>query len=348
MPEEKQELKSKWLACIVSLFEKAERQGLKECNVICLELQHISGISNRSPSCCNAMHSILEDDDEESGTYSSTTYTVLYKLPRKNVIEITKSKSISIRSEKNDLSVFEEKVAQNKYLNITLNNYRINDLGRTLYKEIVQYSGDKYSNTFIGKVYEILEAWNMNQQAARLNDPIPFQDTIKSKTCVLKDLETAQLSDISKPEIITTLKLLFFKLDLVKTNSRLVTFSKTMHFFFPNLVVPIDRKYTLGFFKIYQNGIDTFEKQWDVFEKLETTFSQFSQTVNLSEQLDTKGDWNLNVPKIIDNLIIGYELGKKKEGSSSDPVLEKPSDSSGGTKRVIMDKYNRRKPLPEF
>jgi hypothetical protein len=358
MPEEKQELKSKWLDCLNQLFSEAEKSGKKQIKVTYSQMRDmvnanfpdvkITASSSRAPSYYNALHSILETKDIETGTVKSTTYTVIYKLPRQKMMSASKRILIPSNKEKNDLSVFDKKDMREKYLNITLNNYRINDSGRTLYKEIVQYSGDKYSNAYIAKVYEILEAWNMNQQAARLNDPVPFQDTIKSKICVLKDLEAAKLSDISKSEIMTALKLLFFKLDLVKTNSKLVTFSKTMHFLFPNLIVPIDRKYTLSFFKIHQNNIDTFDKQWEVFEKLETTFSQFSKTVNLSEHIDTKGDWNLNVPKIIDNLIIGYELGKKKEGGFSDLVLEKSSDASEVPKRTILAKYNKRKPLPEF
>ena len=54
---------------------------------------------------------------------------------------------------------------------------------------------------------------------------------------------------------------LFEKLNLVKTKSPLVTFSKTLHFFLPNLVVPIDRRYTCDFFKIYPNRINGKERE---------------------------------------------------------------------------------------
>ena len=95
---------------------------------------------------------------------------------------------------------------------------------------------------------------------------------------------------------------------LVKTKSPLVTFAKTMHFFLPNLVVPIDRRYTCNFFKVYPNRKKGFEKEMQLldFINLQKAFMMFSKSFNLSLYVDPYSVWNLNIPKVIDNMIIGH------------------------------------------
>ncbi|MDR0704972.1 MAG: hypothetical protein LBF88_08290, partial [Planctomycetaceae bacterium] len=112
---------------------------------------------------------------------------------------------------------------------------------------------------------------------------------------------------------------LFNNLQLVAENKPpLVTFSKTMHFFLPNLFMPIDRKFTLPFFyrkapfnpknhvpfsKDHQSQIQIF---CDIFEQ----FRQFANKhrSSLETQINPNSRWNRNIPKIIDNIIIAYVI----------------------------------------
>jgi hypothetical protein len=326
MKEEKQELKSKWLGCLADMFETAENSGEKQVTVTYPELRDRLNskypdinATGRAPSYCNALRSILQDNDIKAGTAGSSTYQVTFMLPRNKPLLLERpdkhagQNSFSkCKKAKHDLSLFKDETTRIGFLQKTENEYRPGDKGRILYKGVVHYSGDKYSEEFIKKVYQILVAWNMNAKAAKLNDLHPFIKTIQNNTALFKILEKEKIDKLSDTVVMTTLRSLFCNLELVKTKSRLVTFAKTMHFFFPDLIVPIDRKYTLSFFTINHHNIDTLEKQWDVFERLERLFSDFSKTISLNTHIDEDKDWNLNVPKIIDNLIIGHHLSKRE------------------------------------
>jgi hypothetical protein len=94
-------------------------------------------------------------------------------------------------------------------------------------------------------------------------------------------------------------------LNLVATGKPiLVTASKTLHFFMPNLIVPIDRKYTLNFFNGNESVPTKIEKQFQVFIKIQREFSLFSATHDLTAYKDER--WNLTIPKVMDNMIIGF------------------------------------------
>jgi hypothetical protein len=105
-----------------------------------------------------------------------------------------------------------------------------------------------------------------------------------------------------------TIKKLFNELELVDTKTPLVTFSKTLHFILPNLIAPIDRKYTLRFFygKNPEGCFTSRQKQFDVFWKIEMEFSKYAQKQKeLSSFVEVNG-WNRSIPKVLDNAVIGY------------------------------------------
>ena len=102
-----------------------------------------------------------------------------------------------------------------------------------------------------------------------------------------------------------------------------------MQFFLPNLVAPIDRRYTLNFFYYgIDEWMDNFygknnksvyiskneDRQWERFVEIEKYFSEFTaRNINILEKNINKNNWNQNIPKILDNLIIGRILTHKDE-----------------------------------
>lgn len=100
---------------------------------------------------------------------------------------------------------------------------------------------------------------------------------------------------------------LFSDLELVNGKSSVIAFSKVLHFMLPNLIVPIDRKNTMRFFygKKY-SCFKSLENQYQTFWNLETVFSEFVKRNKVSQYIDDT--CNLNIPKILDNAIIGKLL----------------------------------------
>lgn len=209
-----------------------------------------------------------------------------------------------------------------KSLNKTKEYYRAFDPGQYLYNLLLEKRKkmEIFSEEYLELVYTTLIAWNMNGRGAKLNDFELFKKSIKenkSKIDLLKEYRLESLKNEDRKKVLEIIKILFRELDLVgkswtgkKIKSKLVTFSKTLHFLLPNLIVPIDRRYTMNFF--YGNiNIPTNqdikrnnEKQIEVFNELYEKFCEIAKIYELKQFKDNK--WNLNIPKIIDNSIIGY------------------------------------------
>lgn len=200
----------------------------------------------------------------------------------------------------NTLKIFENGEVLKELL-AAQKKYDDSSQGEDLYNQVLSFQGDKFGDKFIGLVHETLEAWNMNQRRAKLADLKDFKKSILLHKDVFDFLAQHKLADIHNNEsIIQGLRTLFVELELTKTKTKFVTTAKTLHFFLPELVVPMDNKYTLWFFGAETGGGK--DREADLFIEKQITFSLFSSQIDLSQYIDN--GWNKNIPKIIDNLII--------------------------------------------
>lgn len=198
-----------------------------------------------------------------------------------------------------------------KYIANYQNNYRLYDPAMYLYKAVLDFKGNKFSNEFIELVYTTLIAWNMNSRGAQLSRFEIFKNSIKKNRNAILAISKFRLGKLNEKSFEITLKYvdkLFDKLDLVAPGKpKLVTYSKTLHFFIPHLFMPVDRTYTLKHFP-YRN--DLHKKSCEVFKKIFNQFNEFAASNNLTQHINKNR--NRTIPKIIDNIIIGYYLNKKK------------------------------------
>ena len=112
---------------------------------------------------------------------------------------------------------------------------------------------------------------------------------------IIYKLETFGLEQ--ENEMLYLLKNAYLKLELMETTSRLVSNSKCLHFLFPSLCMPMDRKNTLQY--LYKNTNDSINKYQDA---IRFQFEIMRQPVNFENYLDDR--WNQSIPKLIDNAII--------------------------------------------
>jgi hypothetical protein len=202
-------------------------------------------------------------------------------------------------------STFRDDDTIKNYLNITKEKYRgATPKASLLYSKVRSYKGDKFTDEFIRLIYDTLSAWGMNSRGARLNKLSIIKKSLQENKERILSLNCFTIKDIEKNmNIQNTLRYLFKYLQLVDAGKTpLVTFSKTMHFYFNNLIVPIDRTYTAQFFN--KNVPSKKEKQWDYFITIEKAFSLFSNKIDIGKYIDEERNWN--IPKTIDNMIIGY------------------------------------------
>ena len=195
--------------------------------------------------------------------------------------------------------------------------YRPNSAANYLYNLILKEHIDNKcinikNRCFIDLIWATLDAWNMNSRSAKLADIEDFKKNLIDNTEATEAIESLKkysIEDLSEKNdkskgIFEQLKTLFNMLKLTDTDTKLVTFSKTMHFLLPNLIVPIDRKYTLKFFELNINNAK--DEEFDHFTNIESAFGLFASEVNLDDFVSKNSKWCKYKTKIIDNIIIGY------------------------------------------
>lgn len=161
---------------------------------------------------------------------------------------------------------------------------------------------------FIRLLYRTLEKWNMNQRAAKLNSLDNLQNSILEHKQQLIELYRYKIlairfSDFEK--IIELIENVFCTLHVMDSKRKIVGVSKALHFLLPDLVMPIDSKYTLpGFYgdNVYHNNpLVEFAVYKDILLKSYQIFKELEINEN-----DVDGEkWNTSAPKLIDNALIG-------------------------------------------
>ena len=199
------------------------------------------------------------------------------------------------------IEVFKDSQRLLKYYRKTVLKYQPYTPAQYLYFKIIGFKKQElYLDSFIELCYATLCAWNMNQRAAKLAKYEDFKSSLLANYSEIQKLQLVSLREASEEDF-SDLKTIFNSISIVaKGKSKLVATSKCLHFFLPNLVLPIDRKYTIAFFKT--TVPKDREKQAEKFIEIQKAAQSFVKEVSLVTLLDL--EWNRNIPKLIDNLII--------------------------------------------
>jgi len=200
--------------------------------------------------------------------------------------------------------------------------YRLNGKGFLYYKKIINLHkkhGDINkllgNDIFFETLYETLKAWNMNQRGAKLKNLTDIKHSILNSKRDISELYDYELNTLRKSQlekILNKLKKIFFNLQPMQSRTQIVGTSKVMHFLLPNLVMPIDRTYTLKFLSPNSNSWKDINAEFDEFKKVFLTFYKLAKRFNLSIHDTNDQTWNASVPKIIDNAIIGIQMKQKR------------------------------------
>jgi len=179
------------------------------------------------------------------------------------------------------------------------------------YKKILhQRKQYPYIELFLSEDYNIeilyatLVAWDMNSRGAKMLYYDDFRKNIRECIDELKQLERITLLQDQDYEcflklVFPTLENVYDKLNLMKTNGKLVSNSKLLHFLFPDKLMPMDRTNTLNYF--YGNTNESYNKFKEII-KFTFNFMKNNASNELKKCLDDK--WNTSIPKLIDNAII--------------------------------------------
>jgi hypothetical protein len=177
---------------------------------------------------------------------------------------------------------------------------------------------------FVDSLYATLRAWGIGVRGSRLRPKDVLVASLLSEGDALAALSQRaiwepRLLDDSVDELVW---LLIEEVDLVENEAKLVALTKTLHHLLPDLVVPIDRRYTGAFFgwspARMQHG------QRDLFMSAFRIFNQIAQAVDLPSRSGSA--WRSAPSKLIDNAIIAYCLQEVGAPEVKKGMLRKPRD----------------------
>jgi hypothetical protein len=156
---------------------------------------------------------------------------------------------------------------------------------------------------FIDLLYRTLQKWGIGVRGSRLV-PLPrFQQVLVSHLDVLDALQNHSIEN-PPSRVAQRVYDLIANLGVVDNKAKLVAGSKTLHHLLPDLVPPVDRRYTGAFF-----GWSTLapqDSQERIFLEAFGAFEKIAAAVQPSRLVGA--GWRTSSSKIIDNAIVGYCL----------------------------------------
>lgn len=188
--------------------------------------------------------------------------------------------------------------------------------GPSLYfhQKALEYQQTEFlSDRHIEYVYATLVAWGMHRMGltgAKMPNYDEFKESIVAHKDKLEELRGKRIEYITRNEIdsiIESLSIICFSIKGSTSQSHLVSGSKTLAHILPNLVCPMDRQYTLRFFKFRSKDTEN-----DIFKFVMRSMWDFYQNSNNVKSVQSLlgQTFNENYPKIFDNLIIEYVKDK--------------------------------------
>jgi hypothetical protein len=168
---------------------------------------------------------------------------------------------------------------------------------------------EKFSDEHLELLYVTLAAWGMRTRGAKLTEFNAFRNSVLSYEDGIKECEKLRIENLKQDNtepVLEALKIFYDDLLIVPVGKpKFVAFAKTMHFLLPELLVPMDRTYTLGYFLGRTNLNGDLESHFQLYSQIYLEFVAFAvKHPELSKFLDN--NWNQNIPKIMDNVIIGH------------------------------------------
>jgi len=217
------------------------------------------------------------------------------------------------------VSILDSKQTFQHYIDLTNQTFREESDSKSCYLRLMakyceakNYKDLFADDSYMRLAYRTLEEWNMNQRGARLVDLSEFKQSILQNEDSLEELSKYRLELVKWGELLRTvfplLKPLFNDMRIMNSGARIVGVSKALHFLLPNLVMPIDRTYTLNFFYLGSGYSQNPEKEFRYFKEVFEEYVKVVQDLGLSAQDVDHIGWNTSIPKMIDNALIGIAI----------------------------------------
>ena len=192
-------------------------------------------------------------------------------------------------------------------------------------RALQEINNDFLGKTHIEMIYAVLPSWGMHRMGDTSTKIVSFDKFLEQINNNQKKFTELRNKTINETDIKDISNLLVHKLSFSKSKSHLVSSSKVLHHIIPNLICPIDKQYSIRFLlqskdqfiskknkKKYSNFAYNNNKEinysilfltgmYDFIEKNESILREY-----LDKEMNLYKNFNSNLTKIFDNLIILY------------------------------------------
>ncbi|QFU90192.1 hypothetical protein [Amycolatopsis sp. YIM 10] len=157
---------------------------------------------------------------------------------------------------------------------------------------------------FVARLHRTLTAWRLGMRGSYLAPLDEFFAALQASRAAIIELEPLRIDDAAETGAVADrIWQVMDGLGVVNNKARLVAGTKTLHHLLPDLVVPMDRRFTGKFF-----GLHPYEWQSDqqrTFRRLHAAFAEVARAVG-PERYVTGTGWRTSRTKVLDNAMIAY------------------------------------------
>lgn len=173
---------------------------------------------------------------------------------------------------------------------------------------------------FAVALYATLIAWGMGRRSVQLVGLNKFAKGLKriARRPEFTELSHETLASLGRnaEEVAGDVWTLIEVLAPTESKSKLVAGTKTLHHIFPDLVPPIDRKYTGGFFDMrFSNSARHSADFVKVFCLLAYAANRLRESPSVRNRLGR--GMHTSLPKVLDNALVGKPLRHRTTGSEA-------------------------------
>ena len=171
-------------------------------------------------------------------------------------------------------------------------------------------------NEFCESLHATLHAWGRSGRFPGLKPYGKFREAVAARASEIEALDLYALDNpaLDIRAIAAEVWRLIERLDIVTNDSKIVSGSKALHHFLPNLVVPMDHTYTQRFFEKHPPEFQYQGKS--VFCEILEQCAHIARVTGAGSYVDIDSKsktWRTSVTKIIDNAIVGYCISSANE-----------------------------------
>ena len=167
-------------------------------------------------------------------------------------------------------------------------------------------------DAFLEDLYRILKAWYGRRAWLLIPFDNSFKQEIRKAACKLDHLSGLSIigANYDVGTVAGQLWNVIGNLTMTTADAKIVSGTKAIHHLVPNLIPPMDNRYTGDFFLGYGIG----QGRETVFRRIYQAFTDLTHSLACNEEfMERVGrDFNTSVTKTVDNAIIGYVENKRK------------------------------------